>query len=62
MLVAGVDVGSTVTKAVVLGEDRRILGRGLLPTGANVVRAAERAFRAALFAIERVERNVRVGD
>ncbi|MBI1723905.1 MAG: hypothetical protein HYR48_08365 [Gemmatimonadetes bacterium] len=48
MLVAGVDVGSTQTKAVVLNEQRRIVGRGLVPTGAHVVRAAGRAFEAAL--------------
>ncbi len=45
---AGVDVGSTQTKAVVLDEDRRIVGRALVETGANVVRAAEDAFAAAL--------------
>lgn len=45
---AGVDVGSTQTKAVVLGEDRAIVGRSLLPTGANVIRAAESAFEEAL--------------
>jgi len=48
VLVAGVDVGSTATKAAVVGEDRRVLGRGLVSTGANVVRAAESAFRQAL--------------
>jgi predicted CoA-substrate-specific enzyme activase len=45
---AGVDVGSTQTKAVVIDETRRIVGRALGPTGANVVRAAEDAFRTAL--------------
>ncbi|MCC7020256.1 MAG: 2-hydroxyglutaryl-CoA dehydratase [Ardenticatenales bacterium] len=45
---AGVDVGSTQTKAVVLGADRRMVGRALIDTGANVVVAAENAFRAAL--------------
>jgi predicted CoA-substrate-specific enzyme activase len=48
VIVAGVDVGSTATKAVLLDENRRIVGRGLSPTGANVVRAAERVFREAL--------------
>ncbi|HSM61457.1 MAG TPA: acyl-CoA dehydratase activase [Longimicrobiales bacterium] len=47
---AGVDVGSTQTKAVLVDEDGRIVGRSLLPTGANVVQAAERAFREALAA------------
>jgi predicted CoA-substrate-specific enzyme activase len=45
---AGVDVGSTQTKAVVLDEARRIVGRALTDTGANVMQAAERAFAEAL--------------
>ena len=45
---AGVDVGSTQTKAVVLDEDKRIVGRALLDTGAHVVSAAEKAFLAAV--------------
>jgi predicted CoA-substrate-specific enzyme activase len=44
----GVDVGSTYTKAVVLDEDRRIVGRAMLPTGFKLVEVAERALRAAL--------------
>jgi (R)-2-hydroxyacyl-CoA dehydratese activating ATPase len=45
---AGVDVGSTQTKAVIIGEDRRIAARALVETGANVIRAAEHAFAEAL--------------
>ncbi len=45
---AGVDVGSTQTKAVVLDDERRVVGRALVDTGANVVAAAEEAFGAAL--------------
>jgi predicted CoA-substrate-specific enzyme activase len=45
---AGVDVGSTQTKAVIIDEDRKIVGRSLIDTGANVVRAAESSFVAAL--------------
>lgn len=45
---AGVDVGSTQTKAVILGEDYRILGRSLIGTGANVSKAAEQAFVLSL--------------
>jgi (R)-2-hydroxyacyl-CoA dehydratese activating ATPase len=41
---AGVDVGSTQTKAVILDEARRIVARSLIPTGANVSRAGENAF------------------
>src|SRR5512138_561954 len=45
---AGVDVGSTQTKAVVVDEEGSIAGRALIGTGANVIRAAEEAFAAAL--------------
>jgi predicted CoA-substrate-specific enzyme activase len=44
---AGVDVGSTQTKAVIVDERGRSVGRALIETGANVVVAAERAFEAA---------------
>ncbi len=44
---AGVDVGSTQTKAVLVDEDRRIVARALIPTGANVSRAGETAFLRA---------------
>lgn len=45
---AGVDVGSTQTKAVIVDEDAKIVGRALIDTGSNVITAAENAFRAAL--------------
>jgi predicted CoA-substrate-specific enzyme activase len=45
---AGVDVGSTQTKAIVIDGSREIVGRALIDTGANVVAAAERAFAEAL--------------
>jgi predicted CoA-substrate-specific enzyme activase len=41
---AGVDVGSTQTKAVIVDESRRIVARSLISTGANVTRAGENAF------------------
>ncbi len=44
---AGIDVGSTYTKAVVLGPDRTIAGRALRPTGFQLSRAAEEALAAA---------------
>ncbi|HET7296548.1 MAG TPA: BadF/BadG/BcrA/BcrD ATPase family protein, partial [Gemmatimonadales bacterium] len=44
----GVDVGSTQTKAIVIDEARGIVGRALTDTGANVMRAADTAFHAAL--------------
>ncbi len=48
MLVAGVDVGSTQTKAVVMDGAGRILGRGLTDTGARLAEAGDTAFRLAL--------------
>jgi len=45
---AGVDVGSTQTKAIIINEAREIVGRSLIDTGANVVIAAENAYREAL--------------
>lgn len=45
---AGVDVGSTQTKAVIVNEKLEIIGRALIDTGANVVRAAENAYVEAL--------------
>src|SRR5450756_1142661 len=47
MLVGGVDVGSTQTKAVVMDDQRRVLGRSLIDTGGIVTAAAESAFELA---------------
>ena len=47
---AGVDVGSTQTKAVIIDEDKTIVARSLTMTGANVIRAAEQAYAEALAA------------
>ncbi len=48
-LAAGVDVGSTQTKAIILSDndDTRIVARALVDTGANVRKAAEHAFQEA---------------
>ena len=45
---AGVDVGSTQTKAVIIDEHRKVVSHALIDTGANVVLAAEKAFQEAL--------------
>ncbi|MEX2046762.1 MAG: acyl-CoA dehydratase activase [Chloroflexota bacterium] len=45
---AGVDVGSTQTKATIVDEAGRIVARALTDTGAYLVRAAERAYERAL--------------
>jgi predicted CoA-substrate-specific enzyme activase len=47
-IVVGVDVGSTYTKAVVLGEYGRVHGRAMVPTGFRLDEAAGRARDAAL--------------
>ena len=43
---AGVDVGSTQTKAILMEESAGIVGRMIVDTGANVSKAAENAFIA----------------
>ena len=55
---AGVDVGSTQTKAVIIDEAARIVGRALIDTGANVVTAAETAYAQALARSRLDEREV----
>ena len=45
---AGVDVGSTQTKAIIIDEAKNIAGRALINTGANVIHAAEEAYSDAL--------------
>ncbi|MCZ6818503.1 MAG: acyl-CoA dehydratase activase [Calditrichaeota bacterium] len=45
---AGVDVGSTQTKAVIINKAKEIVGRALLDTGANVTAAAEKTFQKAV--------------
>jgi predicted CoA-substrate-specific enzyme activase len=47
-IAAGVDVGSTQTKAVIMSDNGgiKLLARALVDTGANVQRAGERAFDA----------------
>ncbi len=44
----GIDVGSTYTKAVVLSEDRRLVGRAMEPTGFQLEEVAARSHHAAL--------------
>ncbi len=55
---AGVDVGSTQTKAIIVNEAGDIVGRSLLSTGANVVMAAEHAFQAAVGAAHVPEEDI----
>jgi predicted CoA-substrate-specific enzyme activase len=55
---AGVDVGSTQTKAVVIDESKTILGRSLIDTGADVTKAAENAYHQALEGLDVDENDV----
>jgi len=55
---AGVDVGSTQTKAVIVDEGGTIVGRALTDTGANVIQAAQNAFEEALDSAGLEEREV----
>jgi predicted CoA-substrate-specific enzyme activase len=45
---AGIDVGSTYTKALVLDEERRITGRSMEATGFKLAEVAARCFEGAL--------------
>ncbi len=45
---AGIDVGSTYTKAALLSADHQIVGRGSVSTGFRLAEAAERALTRAL--------------
>src|SRR3970282_2689099 len=45
---AGIDVGSTQTKGIIIDQDQRIIARALGMTGANVTRAGANCFNEAL--------------
>ncbi len=47
MLVAGVDVGSTLTKVIIIDKNKKIMGRGLTTTGAHIVNAAHKGLNLA---------------
>jgi len=46
--VVGIDVGATYTKAVVLDDDRAVVGRSMVKTGFNLSGAAERGYAEVL--------------
>lgn len=48
MYTAGIDVGSTYTKAVIFSEEGRIVGRGMVNTGFRLADASKRAYYQAL--------------
>jgi len=47
---AGIDIGSTYTKAIVLDGQHALIGRAMLPTGFQLAEVAERALHAAIVA------------
>lgn len=47
-ITAGVDVGSTYTKAAILDQDGELVGRSMVPTGFRLEQAAREALEAAL--------------
>ena len=48
MYAAGIDVGSTQTKGIIIDQDQRIIARALGMTGANVTRAGARNIPASI--------------
>ncbi len=58
-LVAGVDIGSTTAKCVLL-EEGKVIGKSLAPVGVELVKDAERALAQALTETGRERREVRV--
>jgi predicted CoA-substrate-specific enzyme activase len=47
-ITAGIDVGSTYTKAVILDADHQIAGRAMAPTGFKLTEIAEATYQSAL--------------
>lgn len=48
MYTAGVDIGSTQSKAVIIDDKRNIVGRALINTGVDLLKTGEKAYRTAL--------------
>lgn len=55
---AGIDVGAASTKAVILSEERKVLGKGIVKTGADPGGAARRAYDQALGEAGLAEREI----
>jgi predicted CoA-substrate-specific enzyme activase len=56
---AGIDVGSTYTKAIVLNEEDRTVGRAMSPTGFKLAEASRQVYHDALESAGLVETDVR---
>ena len=57
-LIAGVDIGSTTAKCILL-EDGKVVGKSLAPVGVDIVGDADRSFEKALSDAGRVREEVR---
>ena len=55
---AGIDVGSTYTKALILGENNEIAGRVMANTGFKLAQVSEHVYRSALEQAGLVEKDV----
>ena len=55
---AGVDVGASTTKAVILGQNNEVLGHSVTDTGADFIGAADSAFSGALA----MAKDIQAGD
>ena len=53
-ITAGIDVGSTYTKAIILDQDRQVLGRDLRPTGFKLAEVSMRAHEAPPSTVRRI--------
>lgn len=58
MYTAGIDVGSTYTKALILSQDKQIVGRTMAQTGFKLSEVAERVYHSALAQAGLTEKNV----
>ncbi len=56
---AGIDIGSTYVKALILSEDHQIVGRAMEPAGFKPTQAAERAYERALSQAELSTKDLR---
>ncbi len=55
---AGIDVGSTYTKVIILSADSQIVGKGMVQTGFKLIEAATRAYQTALAQAKMSEKDV----
>ncbi|MBT7013052.1 MAG: 2-hydroxyglutaryl-CoA dehydratase, partial [Planctomycetes bacterium] len=58
MITAGIDVGSTYTKAILLDENDNIVGKAMCKTGFRLTEAARRCFDAVLEEAGKTESDV----